>query len=439
MQTLRRAVLVILGALAVHACSSSKETTVIDCEPADRRPCVGAGMCVGTEVCQDNKRWSSCTCQPGAGGAAGAAGSGATGGSGATAGAGGSAGTGGSAGSPADAGSDVSTGGAAGASGAAGTGGGAGTGATGATGGSGAAGGAAGSGGTGGSAGTAGSGGTAGAAGSSGAAGSAGSAGSPGDAGLGYPMPLSYWSFDTADTVSTIVLDRGSAGTVNGTLLGGTSSIVGMAGEALNLDGSTGYVNFGNSHNTVFFGSMTATFSISMWIRTTDLSAALFNKNGDSSCAPAENERQFATQIVPSPPATVDGSPAIATSDTNGFNQAQVGPSISVADGNWHHLVLIYTGSSGPLTSRHRVFFDGIMTTTEVIASVGSPSYNLSQNQARLSFGVAVGSANVPCTNGGLGYYAGDVDELALWDIVLDQAQVQAIRARGMTGQRLVP
>ena len=260
-----------------------------------------------------------------------------------------------------------------------------------------------------------------------------GGGGTPTGAGGGVPGPVAYWTLDTADISGTTVVD--TIGDADGTNDGAVPDPSGQVGQALSFDGTNDFINFGDVLENVIAGA-DAQFSVSMWIKPSTVLTGhfLLAKLGDTACVPDDSNRQWSMQVASTPRFTFFGSlnqPLVARSGT--------GTAMPSTVGQWYHLVFVYDGTvdTGGV-DRLGVYVDGVADTLTETISMGAFPFDLpADGAAPLAFGIRVDSSGNPCSQGGSTFFAGSLDELAIFDSALGQAEVDAIRARGVAGQSL--
>jgi hypothetical protein len=257
----------------------------------------------------------------------------------------------------------------------------------------------------------------------------------PDAANLGYPMPAAYWSMDSADITGDTINDV--VGSSHGTSHGTVEAQGGQVGEARQLDGTDDYIDFDDVLSSIFSGA-DKTFSIAMWVKPASLgkAGALLVKNGDNACTPGENQRAFMTTISSSDKVgfafqrLTPGSPQIVTTDAP-----------LAAAGAWVHLLFVYDGSidSAP-EDRVTIYVNGANQSVSG-AGMGTFPLDIGVSTAHLGFGVRLSSDGSPCPDagGGVSFFGGMVDELAVWPVALTAIETAAVYGAGAGGKRLVP
>lgn len=216
---------------------------------------------------------------------------------------------------------------------------------------------------------------------------------------------ISVYSFNESSGTTTADTIRGGAGT--GTLNGGTSFVAGKIGNAVDFDGSTGYIT---ALNTAPTG--TTSFSVAAWVWAD--SAPVWGtivKNWGGATPGAFHlgfnlgSGQISNYVsVPTPGPAIDPS--------------------ALSLGAWHHIALTYNGGTGSQT----LYVDG--------ASVGSASASSSLTAigTLMGIGVKLDDTQVGPAGGAPGFWDGKIDDLAFWDNTLTPVDVAAIKANGDLG-----
>ncbi len=99
--------------------------------------------------------------------------------------------------------------------------------------------------------------------------------------------------------------------------------------------------------------------------------------------------------------------------------------STAVNDGNWHHLVFTYdsTTTGGPLRGTFKAYVDGSLTKTY---DMNGSTENWSSNSL----------ATIGNYTSGVGrWFNGDIDEVAIWNIILSETEAQSIYNATSTGK----
>lgn len=229
--------------------------------------------------------------------------------------------------------------------------------------------------------------------------------------------PLAYLRLDeTSGTTAADNTGNGNTGTYTGSVtLGAAGAIASCPGDtAATLDGITGWIDLGNKFG--FLGTLP--FSLEIWINPSkiDVKRALISKFKAGSFGGFQKSQGFDVFAA-------DGLSSINSYKALGFERWQsgaaglvgIGPNGTDAGGSgapvvgtWMHIVAVYDGS------REMLYTNG------ALASGPVPSAQMIQ-AVTVSF--AVGSPGSGVTGE---FFAGTVDEVAVYDTALSAAQVQA-------------
>jgi len=198
--------------------------------------------------------------------------------------------------------------------------------------------------------------------------------------------------------------------------IGTKSGIMALAGAgsaflntySVSMDGTDDDVNCGNV--TTFNGVNKA--SISAWCKTSNTRATQLIAKSDTG-----SDVQFQVAVIPNTRIDVYGS-------TIGFRSTDT---ISIADGNWHHVAITFDGSLGTANQRFKVYLDGTALTN---LGFNGPT-SLATTSTDLLIGNRGGSA--------INHWDGEIDEVSLWTKVLSSSEVTDIYNSGaptdLTGQ----
>ena len=209
---------------------------------------------------------------------------------------------------------------------------------------------------------------------------------------------LAWWS---GEGDATSQLD-GSAGTV----VGGTSYVPGLVGQAFAFDGTSGYVDVPDTDDSLDTGTLV---SAELWFNTDDpLSLEAFlthgfdNVDGKTWAVGTDSDGKLF--------ASIRGTVA-------GFEDVK-GTTVLAAD-TWYHAAFTYDGSVGRLYLNGQL--EGSATTT---INVDGDSR------------VVIGGFQNP-SNSSFNYFPGEVDEPALYGRVLSPGEVRAIYSSGAQGKAI--
>jgi len=190
----------------------------------------------------------------------------------------------------------------------------------------------------------------------------------------------------------------------DGTQQGGiTYSVSGKINTALTFDGTDDYVNVSTDLSVVLGQSDTA--GLSAWIKTTqagnDVNWQAPGITGTEESG-GENDVFFGY---------LDGSGNIVI---NAGGTAGAVSNFAVNDGIWHHIYLTRVASSGEV----KVYVDGILhdTATSASGAITTPFYSIGR---------------IEDTGGTSENFNGQIDEVAIFDRILSDAEVLALYQRG--------
>lgn len=182
-------------------------------------------------------------------------------------------------------------------------------------------------------------------------------------------------------------------------LTGLTGSLNAQAGAALNFDGADDYID--TQADITELGQ--ADFTIEAWIRSTsnDRSIVVYND--------ADNVWEIGEKSFYLDPG---GRPAFV-GNTNSY----ITSSVSVTDGLWHHVAVVWDYSGTGTSGTGKIYIDGI---DQTFTSTYWANYNNSTVSGTFKIGArsfAVGE--------GMNMFQGDMDELRIWNRALCQAEIQ--------------
>ncbi len=223
---------------------------------------------------------------------------------------------------------------------------------------------------------------------------------------------VGYWPFNGPDIVGTTAYDRSSRGN-NGTLTNGPTRAIGKIGQGISFDGTDDYVTMGNAAD---IGASDA--SISVWIKLPNSNQAgyIVGKRRDG---PSYEQYAVTVGYVNSGGSFVSNKKIglFFTNDggLNTTNTQSYYTTNDVADGNWHHAVVVRQNGTTP-----KIYIDGIsMSLTAVFANTNN--VNTSNSSA-----LVVGSSGA-----GSCYATGILDEPRIYNRALTQAEIIALYNAG--------
>jgi hypothetical protein len=207
--------------------------------------------------------------------------------------------------------------------------------------------------------------------------------------------PRAYWRLGEAGGATAADETGTAAGTYSGgTLLGAPGAILSDTDTAVRLDGVDDLVTMGDpTDGSLDFG--TGDFSVEAWLKTT--------VNGERAVVSKRSSGAY-WQFTVTDDSGHTGEVRANISD-GAVSKQVYGPPVRVDDGNWHHVVVAFDRDSA-IT----VFVDGAGRST-----AGATSGSVSNAAA-----LVVGKAS------SYGYFQGDLDEVAVYPVVLSAVRVQA-------------
>ena len=211
----------------------------------------------------------------------------------------------------------------------------------------------------------------------------------------GPPTPVLYLPFDEA---SGDAMDQSGNGN-HGTLQGGATRAPGQNGfgSAMQLNGSTAYVAVAHSSTL----GLTDDLTIALWVKTTnaaDYGALVAKTNGQ--------QWDYDFYIGDDDKLTLYGDPGSGITDDDRWATSNPQPQLP---GDWHHVAVTRSGSTVTF------YLDG----TPLGTDTQSGQYNNG------SLPIWIGSDGDH--SGGIGYLEGLIDEVRVYDEVLNQNQIGAL------------
>ena len=230
---------------------------------------------------------------------------------------------------------------------------------------------------------------------------------------------ISYWMFNDGP-VNTVATDH--EGDNPGTLMGfgtppsWTNSMVPQFGGALYLDGLDDYVDIPNSTS---LNINTNSLSMSMWVKLPEKPSqisgnygGIYDSAGDAYVIYLDkNSTELRFKVT----------------DVNG-NAARPGiPDVSVETNTWHHVVVVYDGSAGPVSGQALIYWDGRLMDIHTGNDGGNTG---------LDDNVKIGQHAAIGRNGtGASYWQSfTVDDVAIWRRKLRHGEALQIFNSGTNG-----
>jgi hypothetical protein len=210
--------------------------------------------------------------------------------------------------------------------------------------------------------------------------------------------PYSWWHLN--ENTGTNITDS-SGNNRNGVAMANPSWVAGKLNSALQFNGASNYVDFGNSTGNF---ERTQAFSVELWFKTANTGQQIFLSKMKST----ENYEGWEIYFDGTSTNRIVFDLKSNIASTN-MIRVYCSPSV-VADNNWHHLVVTYDGSSN--ATGVKFYFDGSLKTNGIIYNTLTASI-LTSTAFQLS-----GRGN-----GALGI-AGLLDEVIIYDGVLSSTKV---------------
>jgi len=212
---------------------------------------------------------------------------------------------------------------------------------------------------------------------------------------LGTTGLISYWRLGDRSGTTATDSKGGNAGTyAGGFTLGVAGALLSDADTASSFDGSSGRVALPNTASLNLTGDLT----LEAWVKPSvvdNTAQALFAKAGTAASASARQLRLGLT----------NGRWRGTLWDTSGGTYNAIAATAPVA-GTWQHVVFTVSGSS--LT----IYVNGVQS--------GTATFSGTRNA------VNSGSAIARLGDGSRQFFAGTIDEFAVYNVALTAAQVQA-------------
>jgi len=266
---------------------------------------------------------------------------------------------------------------------------------------------------------------------------------------------VAHWTMDQNQINGTKLKD--SVSTHDGLLVGRVTQVDGRIGGALELDGETGYITFGNILNDVFSDQSAPgkesgfekakknwskllhldgggnQFSVSIWVKPSKLNknTRLLVKGGNTHCTPQKNERQLTLTIGDGK--EKNNAVNLSASTLKLPDYVRVNSPKAPAVNEWTHIVYTYDESvtTDPVL-RFTLYINGEKQPVYKVGSGGSSTFKIQPGDAALAIGVTVGSSG-PCVLPAYGdsYFAGAVDDLRIYDRLLNATEVKQLANMG--------
>lgn len=176
-----------------------------------------------------------------------------------------------------------------------------------------------------------------------------------------FDAPVGYWRLD--ETTGTVATDS-STGAHNGTYTGGFTlaqpGALADGDRATLFDGSSGFVDMGNVGSLAFTGA----FSLEAWIKTTAASYAII---ASKTLAASTNDGYVLLMDAGSGPGKIRFYCVVTGGGTILWDFKTT---LAYNDGNWHHVVATWNGTTG--ANGVKIFVDGVQV-AQATAAAGTP------------------------------------------------------------------
>ena len=175
-----------------------------------------------------------------------------------------------------------------------------------------------------------------------------------------------------------------------------------QANYSLSFNGTDQYITLGSISN------INTDFTVSGWINTTNLTNSNYAFRGWFSSGTFNNANQFAINI-----STLSSYGGVGFINVFEGNSMKIAGTSSVADGNWHHVVLTKT------STQLKLYVDGSLQNT--VSNSSTWTWN----------NVYVGIGNSNQTFGTQGLFDGEISQVCVFNYALSQNQVTTLYGTG--------
>lgn len=189
-----------------------------------------------------------------------------------------------------------------------------------------------------------------------------------------------HWTFDGPDVAGTTAYDR-SGNSITGALTGGITTTLGKIGQALNLNGTSGYVAL--TDNAIFDLTPSGSYTWSFWVKPAAFTAwsNLWNIFTSSQTGPYLNMALHTCTTGTCGDDWGGVTQGLVVGWMSDFSGACPSPQTNClvvqsndnvfATNKWAHVVVTYDGSLA-LASRFKIYVDGVNQTEGASASNGT-------------------------------------------------------------------
>ncbi len=217
---------------------------------------------------------------------------------------------------------------------------------------------------------------------------------------------VGYWPLNesTLTGVAGDVLDslNSNHGQSFGTITPAQSSLL---GTAYTFDGTSAYVKIPNT--SAAFSFPNAYFTASAWIKTTATGTVTFLANEGVN-------RGWLFYLA-------SGRPAFVFKNSSNANVASRGSTMSVNDGNWHHVVAVVKGDTSAASHSINIYVDGLLSQGSLTASGPFVATTASHP-------ISIGARGI--SSGVFSFFPGTVDDVAIWTGALTGPEIMQIHSR---------
>jgi hypothetical protein len=238
---------------------------------------------------------------------------------------------------------------------------------------------------------------------------------------------VGYWTLDGKDTpwtsaTAATTKDR-SSNSNTGTLTNmsqATSTVIGKIGQGLTCNGTSQYVLLSKAVPAVSSGGA---MSASLWMKGTDSYGGLFSLRSSVSSSPI-----FDISVGYDGSVDTSGKIRAITRYDSNLGLLSIGGTKSVNDGLWHHIVLVLDQAN----NYFRIYVDGVQTDngTQSVDGAITTTANQSSMCAEKNW------IDTSYTTAGNRYYAGNVDEVRVYNRALSATEITQLYKQGLSTSR---
>lgn len=215
---------------------------------------------------------------------------------------------------------------------------------------------------------------------------------------ISHAVLTAYYPFNESSGTTAADTVRGGAGTANAS--GGATWVAGQYGNAVELDGSSGYLL---APNAVPTGTTAYSVAAWVWADSAPVWGSLVKNWGNSASGAFHLGFDDASGRISNYVSAPTFGPAVAPT--------------TLSLGAWHHIALTYNGGTGTQT----LYIDG-----SAVASA-SASSSLTALGPNMAIGVKTDNTTLaPDNTCCAGFWDGKIDELKFYDHTLTPAEVGA-------------